>query len=153
MSYNPQLAICGSTPTTGPIALCLPSIEQVTLSDLNTLKKHVDKYSESRSFILLFLDSIDQNSSPDLEDLRKKAHVFAIFICVKPGCHLTFNGGNVFPVAKQFITQKIASSLIRFFQTASETFLASNNIFQAAQFKRRANAIKDQRRSTNTTVV
>jgi len=151
--YNLQLAICNSTSATNPVALCLPPIEQVTLPDFHTLKNYVVNHSTSNSFIILFLDLNDQYSGSDLEDLKKEAHVFAIFIRVKPGCNLTFSGGNVFPVAKQFITHKITSSVIRFFEIASEKLLGLNHIIPAYSFKKKANAIKHQRRSANTTVL
>jgi hypothetical protein len=148
-----QVAICDPKNTTGSSALCLPSIEQITLSDLSTLKNHVANYSKSHTFIVLVLDLNDQNSSPILDDIRKEANVFAIFIRVKSRCNFTLNGGNVYPVAKQFMTHKIISSVIRFYEITSTELLKSNHIFHADYLKKRANAMKDQRRLINTTVL
>jgi hypothetical protein len=138
---------------TDPTTLCLPSIEHVTLPNFNALKNHVVKHSKWRSFIVLFCDLNGQHSSSVVEDLRKEAHVFSIVIRVKPGSNLTFNGGNVFPVAKQFIMHRITSIAIQFFEMASGNLLKSGNIFFAANFKRQVNALRHQRRTANTTVL
>ena len=155
MSADPlQLIIYDSTKSTSPTALCLPSIDQVTLSDLPTLKSYIRQDSCKHSFILLCMDSFDQNSDKNIiEDLRKETYIFAIYVRVKPRCNITFNSGNVFPVAKQFIAKKIASSIIRFYEILSEKLLKQDQFFAAMNYKRKVNAIKDQRRSANITVL
>jgi hypothetical protein len=144
MSNDLQIAICGSTNNTSPIPLCLPSVPFVTLTDINELRNRVVRLSKLNSFIVLILDLNDEKSNPVLEDLKKQDHVFAIFVCVKPKCYSPINGGNVFPVAKQFITRKLTLSVIQFFERASKQSLSLNQISMGYLFKKKANALKQQ---------
>lgn len=152
-SSDIQLAVYRSTDITGPIALCPPCIEQVTLSDLNMLKNHIMVHSKSHSFIVLFLDLNNENSNPCIEELRQQDNVLAVFIRFKRGTNLNFNAAKVYPVAKQFIAQKIMTTAIQFYATISSYLLGLNHIIPANNFKRKANHLKYQRRFISTTVL
>ncbi len=150
--YNLQLLICGSSNTASSMPLRFPPIEQETVKDFTELKNHVAKHAASYSFILLFLDSSTQPSNSTLKDLKEKACIFATYICVKLKRDFTFNEANVFPVAKQFITKKITSSVITFLINASTELLQRGHLVHASNLRERANFMKEQLRATNITV-
>lgn len=147
-----QVITCGSADAASSIPLCIPSIEQVTLPNFHKVKNHIVKHSETYSFILLFLGSNVQHSNSDVNDLKKEAHIFAIYFCIKHKYNFTFNGENVYPVAKQFLTEKLTTSIIQFFEQTSERLLKLDHFIFANQCRQKANYIKHQRRLNNTTV-
>jgi hypothetical protein len=141
-----QIVIKNSENSATANALCIPGISHITFSDsIIKLTRYTAAHSTSYAFIVLVMDLEDPNLDPALEELTKQKHLFELYICVKPRYHLTFTGENVFPIAKQLITRKITSSVIRFFELTSKRLLAMNHIGPALLLKEKANVIKQQR--------
>lgn len=136
-----EIALCGSN------SICLPNINQRTFSDINELKSHVGVSSTSCVFIIV-LTNLNSQDIDKIEELQRQSHIFAIVVGIKPKSTLNVRGNNIFPVAKQFLSYKIRSNVIRFFEEASKKLLQKNLFILAKMFKDKLDIIKHQRFTT-----